>query len=87
MNAKVLISVPKDKLRKIDGLAKVNGKSRSAFLVDSALAASGRPVYARPIDNPAMKRALKVMEWSRKHWKPGPSAEKLVRELRDRARY
>ena len=87
MNAKVLISVPKDKLRKIDALARANGKSRSAFVVDAAMNNGAKPKYARPIDDPAVKRALKVMEWSRAHWKPGPSAEKMIREIRDRARY
>ena len=87
MNAKVLISVPRDKLARIDRLARKNGKSRSAFIVDATLTAEAPAKYVRPIDDPAVKRALKVMEWSRAHWKHGPSAEKMIREIRDRARY
>ena len=87
MNAKVLISVPKDKLRKIDVLARANGKSRSAFVVDAAMNNGAKPKYARPIDDPAVRRAVKVIEDSRKHWKPGPSVVEMIREMRDRGRY
>jgi metal-responsive CopG/Arc/MetJ family transcriptional regulator len=87
MYAKVLISVPKSKLRKIDALARSCGKSRSAFVVDAAINNGAKPQYARPIDDPAVRRAVKVIEDSRKHWKPGPSAEAMIREMRDRAKY
>jgi hypothetical protein len=84
--AKVLISVPGDKLKRIDALARANGKSRSAYLVEAALDPA-RAAPARPIDDPKVRAALKVMEESRKGWKPGLTAERLVREIRDRGRY
>jgi len=85
--AKVLISVPDDRLRKLDALARASGKSRSAFLVESALETASRRNYPRPIDDPKVRNALKVMENIRRHWKPGKDAVSLIREIRDRGRY
>lgn len=85
--AKILISVTDEKLKKIDELAKAGGKSRSAFMVESALSANAGSQYARPIDDPKIQEALRVMEEARKLSRPGPDAATMIRQLRDGARY
>jgi hypothetical protein len=83
MNAKVLISVPRDKLARIDRLARRNGKSRSAFIVGAALAAEAPARYARPIDDPAVRDAVRVIEEGRKSWKGSTDVVRLIRRMRD----
>ena len=85
--ARILISVPDDRLRKVDALARARGKSRSAFLVESALAADDRRRTVRPADEPSVRHALRVMEATRERWKPGADSVLAVRAMRDHGRH
>lgn len=81
--AKVLISVPDEALKRIDALARSRGKSRSAFVVERALA-TVPTASARPIDDPAVRRALKGIARARTEaWRPGPDTRTLLREMRE----
>ncbi|MEK7765676.1 MAG: ribbon-helix-helix protein, CopG family [bacterium] len=80
---KVLISVPKDQLRHLDRLAKASGKSRSKFLIDSALAGGIPQPPARPIDDPRVRRAYEFIVKTRHTWKPGLPTTAMIRQMRE----
>lgn len=81
--AKVLISVPDEKLKRIDALARAEGKTRSAYVVEHALAPAA-PRYARPIDDPKVRKALEGIARARtEKWKPGPDTLTIIREQRE----
>lgn len=80
--AKVLLSVADALLRRIDALARAEGKTRSRFLVERALREGA--AQPRPIDDPRVRRALAGIVRARKErWSPGPSAQALIRQARE----
>ncbi len=81
--AKVLISVPDEKLKRIDALARARGKTRSAFVVEQALAAAPK-AYARPIDDPKVRAAYEgILRARTEKWKPGPDTLTIIKEQRE----
>jgi hypothetical protein len=85
--AKGLISVPDDKLKRIDALAKSRGKSRSAFVVETVPSVAGTPRFKRPIDDPVVRAAYERILEIRKRAKPGPDATTIIREMRNHSKY
>ncbi len=86
MTVKVLISVREEQLRKLDAMAKASGKSRSAYLVEAALATTGNIGPRRPIDDPRVRHAYEGILDARKRWKPGQGTTAMIRAMRG-ARY
>ena len=81
--AKVLLSVTEEHLKRIDALARAQGKSRSAYVVERALVPAP-PYFSRPIDNPKIRRAYRrILASQQEPWKPGPGTLTIIREQRE----
>jgi uncharacterized protein (DUF1778 family) len=79
---KVLVSLPETDLRVIDAAARKAGETRSSFLCRAALTEARRD--ARPIDDPASRRAFSRLRRKAELRQPVSTAEAL--EARDRGR-
>jgi hypothetical protein len=80
---KVLVSIPDEDLRCIDKAAREAGETRSSFLRRAALD-QARRTPARPLDDPAMRRAFRL--FSRRAQARAPITTEQALRARDRGR-